>query len=96
MHRWICRHLIERLSTAMPPVRAADTYGAAEFAPGDNLHCFQVESQAGQLPTTEVGPGQAVAIATGAMIPRGGPMLWSWWKIGPHGKGDQLLLQRKR
>ena len=51
-------------------VRAEDTYGASEEAPrlvrlsGETIHT-------GVVPSRAVGPGEATAIATGGMMPRG-------------------------
>jgi putative molybdopterin biosynthesis protein len=72
-------------------VRAADTYGAAEFAPRQ-LALLPGRIEAGQLPTAEVGPGQAVAIATGAMIPRGADAVVMVEDCQT--EGTRLILQR--
>jgi putative molybdopterin biosynthesis protein len=51
-------------------VVAEDTFGAAEESP----RCIRLaaeEIQTGIIPTTVVRPGEAVAIATGGMMPRG-------------------------
>jgi len=51
-------------------VRAADTFGANELAPRSvKLIPFMID--AGVAADFEVGPGEAVAIATGGMVPRG-------------------------
>lgn len=51
-------------------LRAEDTYGATEFRPRRlTLRAGRVE--AGQVPSDEISPGEAIAIATGAMVPRG-------------------------
>jgi molybdopterin molybdotransferase len=50
-------------------VRAADTYGASEGLPG--YLDLAGEARMGRPPETEVGPGKAVAIATGAPLPPG-------------------------
>jgi molybdopterin molybdotransferase len=50
-------------------VRAADTYGASEGLPG--YLDLAGEAHMGQPPETEVRPGTAVAIATGAPLPPG-------------------------
>jgi molybdopterin molybdotransferase len=50
-------------------VRAADTYGASEGLPG--YLDFAGEARMGRAPDTEVTPGTAVAIATGAPLPPG-------------------------
>ena len=50
-------------------VRAADTYGASEGLPG--YLDLAGEARMGRPPETEVGPGRAVAIATGAPLPPG-------------------------
>src|SRR5215218_2952506 len=50
-------------------VRAADTYGASEGLPG--YLDLAGEARMGRAPETEVRPGTAVAIATGAPLPTG-------------------------
>ena len=50
-------------------VRAADTYGASEGLPG--YLDLAGEARMGRAPDTEVRPGAAVAIATGAPLPPG-------------------------
>ena len=51
-------------------VRAADTAGATEAAPGAS--CAVVgESRAGHPAGRELGAGEAIAISTGAMVPAG-------------------------
>ena len=50
-------------------VRAADTYGASEGLPG--YLDLAGEARMGRAPETEVRPGTAVAIATGAPLPPG-------------------------
>jgi molybdopterin molybdotransferase len=50
-------------------VRAADTYGASEGLP--SYLDLAGEARMGRPPETEVGPGTAVAIATGAPLPPG-------------------------
>ena len=50
-------------------VRAADTYGASEGLPG--YLDLAGEARMGRPPETEVRPGSAVAIATGAPLPPG-------------------------
>jgi molybdopterin molybdotransferase len=50
-------------------VRAADTYGASEGLPG--YLDLAGEARMGRPPETEVRPGTAVAIATGAPLPPG-------------------------
>src|SRR3954465_441172 len=50
-------------------VRAADTYGASEGLP--SYLDLIGEARMGQAPETEVRPGGAVAIATGAPVPPG-------------------------
>ena len=51
-------------------VRAEDTFGADEASPA-LLQPAAEAVPAGRAPVSEVGPGQAVAVATGAVIPRG-------------------------
>ena len=51
-------------------VRAADTFGSSELAP-KNARLLEETLDAGTAPTVEVQPGEAVAISTGGMIPRG-------------------------
>jgi putative molybdopterin biosynthesis protein len=51
-------------------VRAADTFGATEQAPR-RLPLRAETIHPGHAPTCELRPGQAVAIATGGMLPRG-------------------------
>lgn len=51
-------------------LRAEDTYGASEFSPR-KVSLIAGPIEAGQITTREVGPGQALPIATGAMLPRG-------------------------
>src|SRR5829696_2297296 len=50
-------------------VRAADTYGASEGLP--SYLDVAGEVRMGEPPEVEVTPGSAVAIATGAPLPRG-------------------------
>jgi molybdopterin molybdotransferase len=50
-------------------VRAADTYGASEGLP--SYLDLAGEARMGRPPETDVGPGTAVAIATGAPLPPG-------------------------
>ena len=50
-------------------VRAADTYGASEGLP--SYLDLAGEAQMGRVPSAEVRPGTAVAIATGAPLPAG-------------------------
>ncbi len=50
--------------------RAVDTFGAREESPR-SLVLLDQELATGVVPTTEVAAGQAVAIATGGMLPRG-------------------------
>jgi putative molybdopterin biosynthesis protein len=51
-------------------VRATDTFGASEDRPVQ-LHLLAGEVLPGDHPRQVVGPGQALAIATGGMLPRG-------------------------
>jgi putative molybdopterin biosynthesis protein len=51
-------------------VRAADTYGAGEEDPR-RLRLLDEVLATGVVPRQAVGPGQAVSIATGGMLPRG-------------------------
>src|SRR5262245_57467747 len=51
-------------------VRAADTFGAGELDP-KSARLLPGALDAGTLATMHVGAGEAVAIATGGMLPRG-------------------------
>lgn len=51
-------------------VRAADTFGASEQRPRE-LVLLSATISPGEKPADEVGSGQAILIATGAMLPRG-------------------------
>lgn len=51
-------------------VQAADTFGASEMAP-KTLHLLSQSLEAGTAPSFRIQQGQAVAIATGGMLPRG-------------------------
>jgi putative molybdopterin biosynthesis protein len=51
-------------------IRAADTSGASEMAPGSIILSPQ-SLEAGAAPVEELHPGQAASIATGGMLPRG-------------------------
>src|SRR5262245_52128520 len=51
-------------------VRAADTFGASELAPR-TLKLLRGAIDAGDLANSEVKAGEAIAIATGGMVPRG-------------------------
>ncbi len=51
-------------------VRAADTFGASEMAPRTAKLLAEV-IDAGTLANAKVQPGEAIAIATGGMLPRG-------------------------
>ncbi|MEX2172384.1 MAG: molybdopterin biosynthesis protein [Pirellulales bacterium] len=51
-------------------IRAADSFGADELAPR-RVKLLDSSIDAGTAATVEVGPGEAVAIATGGMVPRG-------------------------
>ncbi|MEX2174987.1 MAG: molybdopterin biosynthesis protein [Pirellulaceae bacterium] len=51
-------------------VRAADTHGASEHGPR-SLALLSESIATAVVPRSQVEPGQAVAIATGAMLPRG-------------------------
>jgi len=51
-------------------VRAADTFGASETEPRE-LDLIDQPISTGVVPGCEIGPGMAVPIATGAMVPRG-------------------------
>jgi putative molybdopterin biosynthesis protein len=52
-------------------VHAAETFGATESSPRRLTRLPEV-LEAGRAPTRELKPGEAIAIATGGMIPRGG------------------------
>jgi molybdopterin molybdotransferase len=77
-----------------PPfdVSAVDGYAIRQ---GDNADSFQVVAQlrAGDWQPREVGPGQAVQIATGAALPGDG--LQVVMKEYAHRVGDQVRLQRQ-
>src|SRR5688572_26205355 len=51
-------------------VRAADTFGATELAPR-TVRLVAEAIDAGRAPPVDLQPGEAVAIATGGMLPRG-------------------------
>src|SRR6185436_5350305 len=51
-------------------VRAQDTFGASEFAP-KKLRLLAARVAMGAVPSAAVGPGSAMAIPTGGVIPRG-------------------------
>lgn len=51
-------------------VRAADTFGVSEMTPG-SIEMLPGSLEAGTPPTSAIRPGQAIAIATGGMLPRG-------------------------
>lgn len=51
-------------------VRAADTFGASELSPR-SVRLLAEALDAGKAPSVEVQLGEAVAIATGGMVPRG-------------------------
>lgn len=51
-------------------LRAADTFGAAEMSP-KTIRRLDVTLDAGTPPTAGISAGEAVAIATGGMVPRG-------------------------
>src|SRR5688572_8576420 len=51
-------------------VHAADTFGASELAPR-SVTLLPIALEAGRTTDVEVQPGEAVAIATGGMVPRG-------------------------
>jgi putative molybdopterin biosynthesis protein len=51
-------------------VRAQDTFGASEFAPR-KLRLLAARVAMGAAPSVAVGPGDAMAIPTGGVIPRG-------------------------
>ena len=51
-------------------VRAADTFGASELAPR-SVKLLAGAIDAGMAADVEVRPGEAAAIATGGMVPRG-------------------------
>lgn len=51
-------------------VRAADTFGVTELA-AKSVRLLNEAIDAGTAPHANVGPGEAVSIATGGMIPRG-------------------------
>ncbi len=51
-------------------VRAADTFGATELRPLV-VHLSDESIDAGDLPRCDVHPGEATAIATGGIVPRG-------------------------
>lgn len=51
-------------------VRAVDTFGASELAPR-SARLLDESLEAGTPPSVDLHPGEAVAISTGGMIPRG-------------------------
>lgn len=51
-------------------LRAADTFGTSELAP-KSVQLLTEALDAGTIPTAEVHSGEAVAISTGGMVPRG-------------------------
>jgi putative molybdopterin biosynthesis protein len=51
-------------------VRAADTFEASEESPR-TLRLLAAGIEAGTVPRAALGPGEAIAIATGGMLPRG-------------------------
>jgi putative molybdopterin biosynthesis protein len=51
-------------------VRAHDTFGASEFAP-KKLRLLGARVAMGAVPSVAVGPGSAMAIPTGGVVPRG-------------------------
>ncbi len=51
-------------------VRAADTFGSSELAPRA-LSILPGVVEPGEVPLQQIGPGQAIRIATGGMLPRG-------------------------
>ncbi len=72
-------------------VQAKDTYGATEFAPR-RVILLPGRIEAGQVPQVEVTPGHAVAIATGAMMPRGADAVVMVEDC--HREGDELVIGR--
>jgi putative molybdopterin biosynthesis protein len=74
-------------------VRAADTFGAEELHPV-RLEVAPLSLAAGQAPPEgfEVAPGQAVAIATGAVLPRGADAVVMVEHTAPH--DGAILVQR--
>jgi putative molybdopterin biosynthesis protein len=51
-------------------IRAVDTQSASELVPR-SVHLLSESLEAGMAPTMELGPGQAISISTGGMLPRG-------------------------
>lgn len=77
-------------------VRAADTWGAEELDPNE-LQLSEVQLAAGVRPPAdfELAPGQAVAIATGAVIPRGADAVLMVEDSAPHReRQDAIEVQR--
>ncbi len=72
-------------------VRAAETFGATELLPR-SLRLLPDELDAGRAPEVDVKPGEAIAIATGGMIPRGADAI----VMVEHAEadGDQLVIRR--
>ena len=72
-------------------VRAQETFGASEDKPATfRLHSTAI--LAGTRPTNEIAPGRAVAVATGAVVPRGASavvMIEDTERVGEH-----LLVRR--
>jgi putative molybdopterin biosynthesis protein len=69
-------------------VRAEDTFGAEELAP-IVLSVADVSLAAGQAPPQgfEVAPGEAVAVATGGVVPRGADAVLMVENTEPHSNG---------
>ncbi len=75
-------------------VRAADTYGADEEGPRQ-LRLLDEVIATGVVPQGEVGPGQAVTIATGGMLPRGADSVVMVEHAEAEPGGKRELLVRK-
>lgn len=75
-------------------VRAADTYGAAEEEPR-RLRLLEETVATGVVPRGEVGPGEAMSIATGAMLPRGADAVLMVEHADVEGAGETELLVRR-
>jgi putative molybdopterin biosynthesis protein len=51
-------------------IRSVDTQSASELVPR-SVHLLSESLEAGMAPSMELGPGQAISISTGGMLPRG-------------------------
>ncbi len=72
-------------------VRAEDTFGAAEERPA-TLRLSREVLATGVVPSEEVAPGTATAVATGAVLPRGADAVVMVEHTDP--SGDAILVRR--